>query len=157
MQLAFLLAMLALLISLGAIYYTRRATTAAERSAKAAEGSANAAARSAAVDERQEQRNLEAAESSAVVWQLLRQGTGAIRMTNAGDQTAYDVHVVIPLDAKILGGPPAPSGQSIDPGASVLIGASFRRPSAARGDIEVSWRLQPEGPQCLWRHSGAIS
>jgi hypothetical protein len=143
----FLVALLALLVSAGAIFYTHRATKAAERSAKAAELSADAAARTAAVDERQEQRALADAEARAVRWRVTPMSTAAVHLTNDGDETAYDVHVTVPPISGVLGRP-LPAGESVPSGTALLISASVR----FGGDLEVTWRRRPDGPQQSWRH-----
>ncbi len=147
----FLIACLALMVAAGAGYFSWQATKAARRSASASEQSAEAAARSAGVAEREEQRRLEEAELRAVVWRPEREGDAVLKLWNAGDSTAFDVHVDVSPGARVVGIPDV-AGEAVRSGDGVRVGASTRDFDAGDEGLVVRWRGTPDGAVREWTY-----
>jgi hypothetical protein len=135
-------AVAALLLSAAAFVYSRRSTLAAERSATEAQRSAAAAERTADVAEREEQRVQAEVEERAVKWELDRSGNAAAYVTNAGDGTAYDVHVEVPEEMRVVGEHTA--APELPAGGQLRVGVARRMSASPGSRITVRWRNRPE-------------
>lgn len=142
-------AVTAVIISLLALGYSRSSARSSARSAAAAEAAGTAADRQASVAERDEERRLEVAEESAVLWRVDRQSTAEVRLRNIGSQAAYDVHVTIPPGTSVFNMPP-PSGETIPRDGHALIGVVTDLDTPMDAHIEVRWRNSPDGSERNW-------
>ena len=145
-------AVAALALSGAAFVYSRRSTLAAEKSATEAqraadssERSALAAERSADVAEREEQRVRAEAEQRAVRWTLERHGDAAAYVIHGGEGTAYDVHVGVPEDMRVVGA--HTTEKELQPGGQMRVGVSRRMTAKPNSRITVRWRNRPDGPE----------
>jgi site-specific recombinase XerD len=141
------IAIVALIASGVAIFYSRRAT-------KAAVESALHAKRSADVAERQEQRDLEEAEETAVRWLLEPVDAVdqfyAIRLTNVGSRRAVGVRMTLPRDAQTIGiGPP--EGEDMDPGVPRTVEIAAMG-GLLQSVVKVEWQMRPDGRVYRWNH-----
>ena len=133
-----ILAILAFGLSIVAVVYSRRATQAAQLSAVAAD-------RSAAVAERGERREQEAAEERAVRWALTPASmAGDSNLTNVGDEPALNVWV----DIESATGKRSHlnAAEVVHPGSH----AAERLPMGLYGRdqvLTVRWRTRPDGTE----------
>lgn len=141
-------------ISVLALIASGLATVSARRSA-------DAAARSAAVAERDEQRQLEEAERNAVRWRLepdeLHQTAEgyAFRLTNDGTKPALHVFLTLPRDSQQRGD--VPEGRTINAGSFVTFEAfpPGGTMSMSSAEVLVRWRVRPHGDEYTQRWAWA--
>jgi hypothetical protein len=148
-----LVAALALAVSGLAEYFSWRSSDAARRSAIAAETSATAADRSTAVAEREEQRQLQKAEKTAVRWRPEPVGATKMKYWNDGMRTAHEVDVEISAGASTYGGPITDMDGTVHPGDGITIGVNKAKMSGPGDEsVTLTWRLEPGGRLYRWTH-----
>jgi hypothetical protein len=136
-------AVLALLVSAAALAYGVRA----DRRAARAEVAARLATQFAAGEQRARR---EQAHDHAIRWRLMRQGAATNELVNIGDETAYDVRVVLPQGVDVLGLPT--DRPELRSGESMTIGVARSKLGTRRVAIRVLWRDAPDAPDREWSH-----
>jgi hypothetical protein len=134
---------LALLVSAAALAYGVRAG----RTAARAEMAARLATEFAAGEQRARR---EQAHDHAIRWRLTRQGAATNELVNIGDETAYDVRVVVPEYVNVLGLPT--DRPELRSGESMTIGVARSKLGTMGVVIRVLWRDSPDAPEREWSH-----